>query len=69
MLIESIKLTGTEVKLLFIVTDYVQKGRGRTGVPAEAMKCLMCDMENHFQKFYLYISAKSANESVACAER
>lgn len=65
---ESIKLTGTEVKLLFIVADYVRKGRGRTGVPPEAMVCLMCDMEKDFQIFYLYVSEKSANEAVACAD-
>lgn len=69
MLMESIKLTGTEEKLLFIVTDYVQKGRVRIGVPSEATVCLMCDMEKDFQIFYLYISAKSANEAVDCANR
>lgn len=69
MLMESIKLTCTEMKFLFIVTDYVQKGRGRIGVPPEATVCLMCDMEKDFQTFYLYFSAKAANEAVACADR
>lgn len=69
MLMEIMQLTGTEVKLLFIVTDYVQKGRGRTRVPLEATVCLLCDMGKVFQTFYLYISAKSVNEALACADR
>lgn len=66
MLIEIIKLTGTEVKLLFIVTMYRKAG---PGVLPEATVCLLCDAEKVFQTFYLYVSARSVNEGVACADR
>lgn len=50
VLMESKKLTSTEVNLLFFVIAYVQKGRGRIGFPPEATVCLMCHVEKDFQR-------------------
>lgn len=65
MLMESITLTGKEVKLIFCFQ--LLKDRSRIAVPPEAIVCLMYDVEKDFQIFYFYSSGKTSNETVACA--
>lgn len=60
MLMESIKLTGRELKL---VTDFAQKDRGKIEVPTEETGVLWANLSAHF-----FLSAELANEAVTCTD-